>query len=101
VGGLGAGAPEVCGLTIGGIGVGGVSIKGVHLALGMVRVEEDGQMVGLAISAVNIIKGTQKGLSIGIVNYAWRLKGVQIGLVNIVRDGSAIAKVFPVINVNF
>jgi hypothetical protein len=101
VAGLGAGAPEVHGLTVGGLGVGGESIKGVHLALGMVRVEDDGQMVGLAISAVNIIKGIQKGLSIGIVNYAWRLKGVQIGLINIVRDGAAIARVLPIINVNF
>ena len=100
-GGLGAGAPEVEGLTIGGLGVGGQHIKGVFLAGGMVRVEDDGQMIGFAVSAVNIIKGTQKGVSIGLVNYAWRLKGVQIGLVNIVRDNPSIAKVLPFINVSF
>ncbi len=101
IGGLGAGAPEVKGITIGGLGVGGQSITGLHIAGIMVRAEDDGQMIGLAISPVNYIKGTQKGVSIGIVNYAWRLKGVQIGLINIVRYNPSIAKVLPIINVGF
>ena len=67
----------------------------------MVQIQDGGQMIGLAVSAFNFIKGTQKGVAIGIVNYAWRLKGVQIGLVNIVRDNPAHAKVLPFINVNF
>jgi hypothetical protein len=34
-----------------------------------------------------LTRGTLKLLSIGIVNYAWKLdRGVQIGVVNIVRD---------------
>ncbi len=101
IGGLGAGAPEVEGITIGGLGVGGRSIKGIHIAGGMVRVEDEGQMIGLAISPVNYIKGTQRGVSIGLVNYAWRLKGVQIGLINIVLYDPSIAKVLPIINVGF
>lgn len=101
IAGLGAGAPEVQGITVAGLGVGGKSIKGLFLALGMVRVDDDGQLIGLAVSAVNYIKGTQKGVSIGIVNYAWRLKGVQIGLINIIRYNPSIAKVLPIINVSF
>jgi len=101
IGGIGAGAPEVQGLTIGGIGVGGEVLKGIHLALGTIMVTDNGRMVGFAASAVNYIKGTQVGLSIGIVNYAWSLKGVQIGLVNIVRDNPKGRKVLPFLNANF
>jgi hypothetical protein len=33
------------------------------------------------------VRGTVNGLSIGIVNYAWKIeKGLQLGLVNIVRE---------------
>jgi hypothetical protein len=101
VAGIGAGSDEVWGLTVAGLGVGGKILKGVHLAGAMVRVENGGRMVGLAVSAVNYFKGTQKGLAIGIVNYAWSLKGVQIGLVNIVRDNPKYSRILPIINANF
>lgn len=101
IGGLGAGSEEVQGLTVGGLGVGGEALKGVQLALGTVIVPKGGQMVGFAASAFNYIRGTQTGLSIGIVNYCWRLRGVQIGLVNIVRDNPKYLKVLPLINANF
>jgi hypothetical protein len=100
-GGLGAGAPNVQGLTVGGLGVGGRNLKGIHLAGGTVRVENDGQMVGFAASAFNHIKGTQTGLAIGIVNYAHRLEGFQIGVINIVRDKTGFSKVLPIINASF
>jgi hypothetical protein len=41
------------------------------------------------------------GLSVGIVNYAHSVKGVQIGVVNIVRDNPAGLKVLPVFNTSF
>jgi hypothetical protein len=102
--GLAAGAPSVTGLTIAGLAVGGTKITGVSLALGtiMVRLDKgDGAYTGLAVSAFNNIRGTQKGVSIGIVNYAYRLKGVQIGLLNFVRDNPKGRKVLPIINFNF
>lgn len=101
IGGIGCGAPEVHGLTIGGGIVRGNILKGVHLALGSVWVPKGGQMTGFAASAFNYIRGTQTGLSIGIVNYAWRVKGVQIGLVNIIRDNPRGLKVLPIFNTNF
>jgi hypothetical protein len=101
IGGLGAGSEEVQGLTVGGLGVGGEALKGVQLALGTVIVPKGGRMIGFAASAFNYIRGTQTGLSIGIVNYCWRLKGVQIGLVNIVRDNPKYLKILPLINANF
>jgi hypothetical protein len=101
VAGLGAGAPVVKGLTIAGFGVGGKNIYGVSLSPGMVHITDDGVYTGLAISAFNYIKGTQKGVAIGIVNYAYRLKGLQIGLVNIVRDNPRGRVLLPIINFNF
>ena len=101
ISGLGAGAPTVVGLTIAGLGVGGNRITGVSLALGTIHIAEDGVYRGLAVSAFNYIKGTMKGVAIGIVNYAYRLKGLQIGLVNIVRDNPRGRVILPIINFNF
>lgn len=44
------------------------------------------------------IGGEQRGLSIGILNYARRLEGVQVGLINIARDNPPGRKVLPVLN---
>ena len=82
-------------------GIGGEDITGVAVAIGTVRIVNDGTFKGLAISAFNHIKGTQKGVAIGIVNYAYRLKGIQIGLINIVRDNPKGRKALPIININF
>jgi hypothetical protein len=101
IGGLGAGSERIQGLTIGGLGVGGEVLEGAQLAVGTVIVPRGGRMIGFSLSAFNYIRGKQTGLSIGIVNYCWQLKGVQIGLVNIVRDNPRYLKVLPLINANF
>jgi len=86
---------------IGGLGVGGVDIKGVAMAVGTVRIENDGDFTGFAASCVNVIKGTQNGVSIGIVNYAYRLNGIQIGLINYVSENPKSRRLLPIINANF
>ncbi len=101
IAGLGAGAPTVRGVTLAGLGVGGVDIGYVTFAIGTIRVEEDGYLRGLAASAFNHVRGTQTGLSIGIVNYAWDVKGLQLGVINIVRNNPKGLKVLPVFNRNF
>lgn len=102
IGGLGCGAPEVTGLSVGGLGVGGKYLRGVHLSLGTIMTDKSGGvMTGLAVSSFNYIRGDQVGLSIGIVNYAWNVKGVQIGLVNIVRNNPRGLKVLPLFNTSF
>jgi hypothetical protein len=53
---------------------------------------------GVGASAFNQVLGHQKGLTIGLVNYAWSLSGVQIGLLNIVRDNPPGRRVLPVVN---
>jgi len=99
--GLVAGSPSIRGVTIAGLGLGGKFISGLSIALGTVQVKDDGIISGLSISAFNYIRGTQRGVAIGIVNYAYRLKGLQIGLVNIVRDNPKGRVVLPIINFCF
>jgi hypothetical protein len=64
-------------------------------------VPKDGRISGLAASPFNFIKGSQTGVSIGIVNYAWSVDGVQIGIVNIVRDNPPSLRVLPLFNTSF
>ena len=103
--GLAAGAPRVRGITITGGAAGGMDIRGVTLTLGTILVQDDrggskALFSGFGFSAFNYIRGTQRGVTIGIVNYAYNLKGIQIGLVNIVRDGPG-PTFLPLINARF
>jgi len=103
VGALGVGAgDDIKGLSIGGLGIGaGDTITGVCMALGTVRVEENGSLNGFAASAFNCVRGVQTGVSLGIVNYAHELRGIQIGLINYVRDNPRYRKMFPIVNMHF
>jgi hypothetical protein len=58
-------------------------------------------MTGLMASAFNYVRGHQTGLAVGIVNYAYSVKGLQIGFVNIVRDNPRGLKVLPIFNSSF
>jgi hypothetical protein len=107
--GVGAGG-SVDGVTISGIGIASPSVRkiaiapvvgttdgrGIIIAPAYFKVA-DGSIRGASISTVNDIRGEQRGLAIGLVNYARSLKGVQVGLVNIVADGRG-PKVLPVVN---
>ncbi len=119
VAGIGAGSTEVRGIAIACGAVGGETIRGITvsgignlvvddgrmtgIAIGGIGnlVADYGRMTGVAAGSVNWIKGTMTGLSIGIVNYAWSLKGVQVGLVNIVRDNPSWRRVLPFVNWGF
>ena len=125
------GGERVGGLSIAGIGIGGSEVKGIALApavgaetvVGIViapayfrvgdesnRKSEDaeeytsdleGSMRGVAVSAFNQIKGDQIGVTFGVVNYAKRIKGVQFGLINIVRENPKGLRVLPIFNTRF
>lgn len=101
IAGIAAGAPRVRGLVMAGWAVGGKDIGGAALSGICVLVTNGGRMSGLAASPFNYIRGSQSGISIGIVNYAHRIKGVQIGLVNIVRDNPSALRVLPIFNSSF
>ena len=99
--GIGAGAPTVKGLILSVLFAGGNEIHGITLAGLNVRVKENGSYNGLSASAFNYIKGRQTGLSVGILNYSWNLNGVQLGILNYVRDNPKYLKILPLINAHF
>jgi len=99
--GVGAGSTNVRGLVVAGVAAGGQHIRGVLLAGAFTALGKDGDLRGIAAAPVNWHKGSTTGLSIGIVNYAWTLKGLQLGLVNIVRDNPPGLRVLPIFNAGF
>jgi hypothetical protein len=109
--GVGVGARKgVDGVTISGVGIASTSVRriavapfigtadarGLLIAPAYLRLTE-GEIRGISVSSVNDIRGHQRGLAIGIVNYARSLKGMQLGLINIVNDDRG-PKVLPVVN---
>jgi hypothetical protein len=99
VAGLGAAASDVRGLAVAGIGVGGGSVTGVAAAGGYTRVE-NGVLRGLSVAAYNDVRGQQRGLTIGLYNYARVLHGLQLGLVNVARNNPRGLQVLPIVNAN-
>lgn len=110
VGGLGAGTGgPVRGLVVGGrrlegvvlsgIGAGGREVRGLVVAPAYFTITEDGSFRGVSISAFNRIRGRQEGLSIGLLNIAEELHGVQIGLINIAWNKRSF-RVMPLVNYN-
>jgi hypothetical protein len=126
IAGLAAGSPKVSGLIIAPV-VGGLKVKGIIVAPAWMRVGGDspkkrnrkvvesdstvlqyttepfidGEFTGLSVSAYNRILGTQKGVALGVVNYTNDIRGVQFGLINIVRDNPRGLRVLPVFNTRF
>jgi hypothetical protein len=59
-----------------------------------------GSSVGLQSSFVNYHQGYFNGLQFSVVNYAATLKGLQLGLINIIGSGGFLP-VFPIFNFDF
>ena len=70
---------------------------GVVLAPAYFRIEERGELRGVSVSAFNDIRGSQRGLAIGLLNIAEELHGVQLGLINIARNKERFS-VLPLVN---
>lgn len=60
----------------------------------------DGKFEGLQWGFVNYHKGKVSGVQLGFVNYAGSMYGLQIGLINIIKQGGAFP-VFPIVNWSF
>jgi hypothetical protein len=58
-------------------------------------VTKGGSFRGASVSAFNRIQGTQRGLTIGLINYARTLRGYQLGLINI-SDNDGRRLILPV-----
>ena len=98
--GIGVGSESIEGITFGGLGVSANNIRGITLSLGRIKVVEGGELTGFSASAYNRIEGSQHGVTIGLVNYAENLSGLQIGLLNIAPRNPKGRKILPIINWN-
>ncbi len=97
VGLIGVGSPRIEGVAIG-AHVRSEDVLGVVIAPAWFRAHPGADVVGLAVSTVNVVEGRQHGLAIGVVNYAHTLRGVQLGLVNIIRDNPSGRRWLPIVN---
>lgn len=98
IAGAGVGAPKLTGIVITAIGAGTVDFNGGVLAPIYFRIERDGSMRGVSVSAFNRLSGVQHGLTIGVLNIAEELRGLQIGLLNIARRNPRGRRVLPIVN---
>jgi hypothetical protein len=94
---VGVGAPRVRGIAAA-LAVGGKDVGGVVLAPAYHRIEAGGRFTGIAASAYNDIRGEQRGLVVGIFNYATSLQGVQLGLLNWAGNNPDGLKLLPIAN---
>jgi hypothetical protein len=98
---LAVGAPSVKGGQAA-LVVGGEDVKGFTLAPAYMAVKgADGRMVGLSISAFNHIRGEQRGVTIGILNFAEEISGFQLGLLNHVGSNPKGLRWLPLFNTRF
>ncbi len=97
-GGIGVGVRKVNGVMIGGLVTASDAVSGAALSGGVVHIQADGALTGLSASPFNRVQGRMTGVSVGILNYARTLRGVQLGVVNIVRENRAPFRVLPLIN---
>ncbi|MBN2542932.1 hypothetical protein JXI42_08710 [bacterium] len=110
VAGLGIG----CGNKIKGIAFGGCCVYGNHIrgltasAVIVTTVfpgndhwnDQMGSLKGVSIAGINYIRGEQRGLTIGLFNYANELKGMQFGVINYAGNNPLLLKLLPVVNVH-
>jgi hypothetical protein len=98
----GAAAPVLIANDFTGVGIGGVvggrDLTGGFVSLVGVSVSRSGTLHGVAASPINVIHGRQRGLTIGVINVANELHGVQVGVLNIARNNGAGRRVLPIAN---
>jgi len=78
----------------------GGDLNGFALSGVLTTAKQD--MNGISIGAINIVQGTSHGMQIGLINYTNNLKGIQLGLLNMIDDGPGGGiPVMPLMNLKF
>ncbi len=72
-------------------------MRGLVIPVAWLRAQD---LRGVSPGAYNRIVGTQRGLTIGLLNYARALHGVQLGVLNIAGSHRGLARVLPVLNLH-
>ena len=86
------------GISISGYKTETYDLYGANFTIAWTEIEN---LHGFSFAAYNRIYGKQTGLTIGIVNFAEILNGIQIGLINIVENNPAPFKILPLVNAHF
>ena len=97
---LSAGAVEtgwLRGLAVGGYRVKAREAEGFVASAVYTRTR---YLTGVAVAPYNRVRTLQVGLTIGVVNDATELHGVQLGLINIARNNRSWKRVLPVLNLH-
>ncbi len=99
--GLAVAGPKVSGLQAALI-VGGEQVQGISLAPAYFRIEGmDGYMKGISVSAFNHVQGDVFGICIGIFNWAYAVRGFQLGVLNHVKSNPKGLRWLPIFNTSF
>ena len=99
--GLAVGGPKISGLQAA-LVVGGKQVQGISIAPAYFRIEGmDGCMKGLSFSAFNHIEGDVFGVCIGIFNWAYAVRGFQLGVLNHVKSNPKGLRWLPLFNTSF
>jgi hypothetical protein len=99
--GLAVGGPKISGIQAALI-VGGEQVQGISIAPAYFRIEgPDGYMKGFSVSAFNHIEGEVFGVCIGIFNWAYAVRGFQLGILNHVKSNPKGLRWLPIFNTSF
>lgn len=94
---VGVGSPRIEGVAVG-AHVASKDVVGLVIAPAYFRAHRDADFTGVAVSGVNLVQGSQHGLTVGLVNYAHSVRGVQLGVVNVIRDNPRGRRWLPLVN---
>ena len=83
------------GLSVAGYRVDSPRVTGVNVAGLYLNTRE---FSGMSLSAYNRVRGLQRGVTIGIYNSAYVLKGIQVGVLNRAKNNRGIFRILPVLN---
>jgi hypothetical protein len=98
IAGAGLGAPVVRGILLCGLAAGAEDFAGGVIAPAYFKIANGGRFRGVSISAYNRIEGRMSGVTIGLLNWAEHLNGLQIGVLNYARNQRSGLKLLPVLN---
>jgi len=89
---------SVSGLNVAGYKIDARTVKGANITAIWTETENIGYFT---VGAYNRTYDTQTGLTIGLLNHAHNLAGIQIGLMNIVETNPEGLRYLPILNVKF
>ncbi len=78
-------------------------LEKVRIGMTMPEVETimDGYMKGISVSAFNHVQGDVFGICIGIFNWAYAVRGFQLGVLNHVKSNPKGLRWLPIFNTSF